>query len=69
MWAGEKIVDGCKYTTAKSPKWIKSWPSGKQTYDPLAYFIHCIPNAERIHGGVRESKSEPASTPLDDASC
>lgn len=26
-------------------------------------------NAERIHGGVRDSKSEPASTPLDGASC
>jgi len=26
-------------------------------------------NAKRIHGGVRESKSEPAPTPLDGASC
>ena len=44
MWPGEKVVNGCKYTQAKSPKWIESWTSGKETYDPFQYFIHCIPN-------------------------
>jgi hypothetical protein len=28
-----------------------------------------LPNAERIHGGAGQSKTEDASTPLDGASC
>lgn len=35
----------------------------------LAEHALSLENAERIHGGVRETKSEPASTPLDGASC
>ena len=40
----------------------------RELLDSMPAWIHSE-NVEHIHGGVRETKSEPASTPLDGASC